>query len=43
VEEYVIIAENNGLFYDIVLNRTSNRDGISAMMKQIIASFQLIK
>jgi hypothetical protein len=41
--KYTIIFENNGYFYEIVLNRVGSKDGISDTLKQIISSFQLIK
>lgn len=42
-ESYVIIFENNGYFYEIVLNRTSGKENISDTVKQILSTFQLIK
>jgi hypothetical protein len=42
-DNYVIIAESNGYFYDIVLNRISGKEGLSDTLKQIISSFQFIK
>lgn len=41
-ESYVIIFENNGYFYEIVLNRVASKD-ISDIEKQILSTFQLIK
>jgi len=32
-DEYVIIFENDGYFYDIVLNRISGKEGLSDTLK----------
>ncbi len=40
---YVTIFENNGYFYEIVLNRTSSKENISDTVKQILSTFQLVK
>lgn len=42
-ENYVIIFESNGYFYEIVLNRISSKEDISDTVKQILSTFQLIK
>ncbi len=42
-ESYIIIFENNGYVYEIVLNRTSSKENISDAIKQILSTFQLTK
>jgi hypothetical protein len=41
--KYAIIFENNGYFYEIILNKASSKEDISDIIKQILSTFQLIK
>ncbi len=42
-EEYVVISKNGEYFYEIVLNKVSNKENISDTIKKIISSFQFVK